>query len=89
MDNLERLYFKQDEIAASGRKPVTTELCGHKVLHYVYSFGSRAYEILEEYGVNAYYSNVDDEEAGYRMRDLYLGKIVEVPDLYKNSGEAW
>lgn len=75
----DRLYFKQAEIEASGRKPVTVELGGHKCLHYVFSFGARAYEILEEYGVNASYSNIDDEEAGYRMRSLHTGKDVKVP----------
>lgn len=78
---LDRLYFKQDEIEASGRKPTEVELGGHKVFHYVYSFGARAYEILEEYGVDASYSNIDDEEAGFRMRNLYLGEDVKVPKL--------
>lgn len=78
---MERLYFKQDEIAASGRKPVATEIHELKCSHYVYSFGARAYDILDDYGVTACYSNIDDEMAGYRFRDVHVGENVMVPKV--------
>lgn len=75
----DRAYFKQAEIAASGRKPVPVTVCGHAASHYVYSFGARAYEILDAFGVTALYSNVDDERAGWRTRNIFTGSAVEPP----------
>lgn len=78
---LDRAYFKQAEIAETGRKPVKTELSGHPCSHYVYSFGARAYEILDDFGITVSYSNVDDEPAGYRLRNILTGSDVRLPQL--------
>lgn len=77
----ERAYFRQAEISASGRRPVSVTLCGHDADHYVYDFGARAYEILREFGVTAAYSNIDDEQAGYRLRNIVLGPNVRPPEF--------
>lgn len=77
----DRAFFKQAEIAASGRKPAPVRICGHNASHYVFSFGARAYEILDEFGVTAFYSNIDDERAGWRTRNIFLGSAVEPPEL--------
>ena len=78
---VQRLYFKQDEIEATGRKPSSIEKHGLKCNHYVFSFGARAYDILDEYGVTCAYSNVDDISVGHDFRDVYVGKEVEVPKI--------
>lgn len=78
---IQRLYFKQDEIEATGRKPSSIEKHGLKCNHYVFSFGARAYDILDEYGVTCAYSNVDDISVGHDFRDVYVGKEVEVPKI--------
>lgn len=77
----ERLFFKQAELAGSGRKPVPVEIHGLKCSHYVFSFGARAYDILDDFGVTACYSNIDDELAGWRFRDVRTGKKITVPKL--------
>lgn len=78
---VQRLYFKQDEIEATGRKPASIEKHGQKCNHYVFSFGERAYDILDEYGVTCSYSNVNDISVGHDFRDVYVGKEVEVPKI--------
>lgn len=77
----ERAYFKQQELAASGRKPTPVKLYGHDASHYVFSFGARAYEVLDEFGVTVHYSNIDDETAGYRLRNVLTGADVQLPKL--------
>lgn len=78
----ERAYFKQAELEASGRKPAMTEQYGHRLRHYAFSFGARAYRILDEFGVTAGYSNIDDETAGWRLRDVRTGEDVTPPDVF-------
>lgn len=78
---LARAYFKHAEIAASGRKPVPTEFYGHPCSHYVFSFGARAYDISDEFGITMSYSNIDEVTAGYRLRDVGTGAGVTVPQL--------
>lgn len=76
-----RAYFKQDELAASGRKPVQTTVSGHVCSHYVFSFGARAYDVSDKFGITVSYSNIDDETAGYRLRNITLGKDVKPPKI--------
>ena len=78
---VQRLYFKQDEIEATGRKPASIEKHGQKCNHYVFSFGERAYDILDEYGVTCSYSNVNDISVGHDFRDVFIGKEVELPKI--------
>lgn len=77
----EKLFLGQDRIAADGRRPVQTELSGHSVSHYAFDFGETAYEISDEYGVTVSYSYVNDVNAGFRMRNLYTGENVKVPEI--------
>ena len=78
---VQRLYFKQDEIEAMGRKPASIEKHGQKCNHYVFSFGERAYDILDEYGVTCSYSNVNDISVGHDFRDVFIGEEVELPKI--------
>lgn len=78
---VQRLYFKQDEIEATGRKPASIEKHGQKCNHYVFSFGERAYDILDEYGVTCSYSNVNDISVGHDFRDVFIGEEVELPKI--------
>lgn len=77
----QRAFFKQEEIEQDGRKPVITEISGYRNRHYAFSFGARAYDILDEYGITVGYSNIDDEQAGYRLRNLHQGDSVTIPDI--------
>ena len=54
---------------------------GQKCNHYVFSFGERAYDILDEYGVTCSYSNVNDISVGHDFRDVFIGKEVELPKI--------
>lgn len=76
---LERAYFRQSEIAAANRKPVPVTLYDLKCSHYVFSFGARAYDISDDYGITFCYSNIGDEKAGWRLRDAGTGKKVRPP----------
>lgn len=80
---LERAYFKQSEITESGRKAVLTEICGYKCSHYSFSFGARAYDVLNEYGITIQYSNIDDVASGYRLRNIFTGINVKKPEFNK------
>lgn len=76
---LSELAAGQEEIEKDGRKPAATEYCGHPCSHYSFAFGERAYKILDEYGVTAEYSNLNDEEAGFRIRNVHVGEDVKAP----------
>lgn len=76
---LAELAIGQKEIESSGRKPVTVEVCEHPCSHYSFAFGERAYKVSDEYGVTIEYSNLSDEVAGFRLRNLKTGKNVKVP----------
>ena len=77
----ERAFFKQAEIASSGRKPVPVQICGNSCSHYVFSFGARAYDISDEFGVTVCYSNIDDEKAGWRLRQISIGSDLRPPQI--------
>ena len=75
----ERAYFMQDADWVSGRKPrLITD--SHPHLHYVYGIGDRALDVSEAYGVSIAYSDLKDQSAGFRLRYLYTGKDVDIPD---------
>lgn len=76
---LNRAYFGQDFIQAEGRAPVHIVNSGLKLSHYVYRFGELAYDVSEDYGVTVSYSNLKDEKAGYRTRNIKTGKSVKPP----------
>lgn len=78
---LDRAYFKQAEIEAAGRKPVTVKIYDNECNHYAFSFGARAYDIANGYGITVSYSNIDDEKAGWRLRDITTGKTVKPPKI--------
>lgn len=77
----ERAYFKQEELADSGRKAVHTEIRGFSCSHYVFSFGARAYDILDDFGITASYSNIDDEQAGWSLRGVNVGEKVQLNEI--------
>lgn len=76
---LSEIAIGQKEIEESGRKPLNTELRGHRCSHYSFAFGERAYKIADEFGVTVEYSNLADEEAGFRLRDIRTGAEVTAP----------
>lgn len=76
---LSELAVGQQEIEESGRKSVSVDLSGHPCSHYSFSFGERAYKISDEYGITVEYSNLKDEAAGFRLRNIQTGSDVKAP----------
>ena len=76
---LSEIAIGQKEIEESGRKPTCAEVRGHACSHYSFAFGERAYKIADEFGVTVEYSNLADEEAGFRLRDIRTGAEVTAP----------
>lgn len=76
---LSELTAGQEEIEKDGRKPVKIELCGHPCSHYAFAFGERAFRILDEFGITAEYSDIMNEPAGFRLRNIVCGEAVKAP----------
>lgn len=77
---LSELAVGQKEITESSRKPLPVEVSGHPCSHYSFAFGERAYKISDEFGVTIEYSNLKDEESGFRLRTIYTGADIIVPE---------
>ena len=75
---IERAYYYQDKIG--NKKPQRVEKEEDTYLHYVYGFGDKAWEVSEKYGVTTFFSNINNEEEGYHLRDILTGKDVEKPN---------
>ncbi len=75
----ERAYFMQDQSWVVDRKPRLIE-DAHPHFHYVYGIGDKALDVSQAYGVSIGYSDISDSSAGYRLRYLYTGEDVEIPD---------
>ena len=75
----ERAFFMQDAEWVKGRKPRLVQ-DGHPHYHYVYGIGDKALDVSEAYGVSIAYSDLKDLSAGFRLRYLYTGEEVELPD---------
>lgn len=72
-------YRAQDRIA--GRTPSQQIDCsGFMCDHYVFSFGEWAVDIAKDYGVTVEYSDINKEDEGYRLRDIYVGGAAQVPN---------
>lgn len=76
---LSELAAGQKEIEESGRKAVAVEVSGHPCSHYSFAFGERAYKVSDEYGITVEYSDLKDEEAGFRLRNIFTGADVKAP----------
>lgn len=77
---LSEIATGQKEIEESGRKPANVEVCGHPCSHYSFAFGERAYKISDEFGITIEYSNLTDEAAGFRLRNIIIGSGVKFPE---------
>lgn len=76
---LSELATGQKEIEESGRKPASVKVYDHPCSHYSFAFGERAYKVSDEYGITVEYSNINDEPAGFRLRNIVIGKDVKAP----------
>ena len=74
-----KAYLAQDEPWVKDRKPRLIE-DAHPHYHYVYGFGDKAADVSEKYGVTIGFSDLSDVPAGFRLRFLYTGADVEIPD---------
>ena len=75
----ENAYLHQGDEWVQGRKAKLVE-DSHPHLHYVYGFGDKALDVSEQYGVTIGWSDIKDVPAGFRLRDLTVGKDVELPE---------
>ena len=75
----ERAYFMQEEPWVKDRKPRLVE-DAHPHFHYTYGIGDKALDVSEAYGVSIGYSDIKDLSGGFRLRYLYTGKDVEIPE---------
>ena len=75
----ERAFFMQDAEWVKGRKPRLGQ-DAHPHYHYVYGIGDKALDVSEAYGVSIAYSDLKDLSAGFRLRYLYTGEEVDIPD---------
>ena len=75
---IERAYYYKDKIGT--KKPQRVEKEEDTYLHYVYGFGDKAWEVSEKYGVTTFFSNINNEEEGYHLRDILIGSDVEKPN---------
>ena len=69
----------QKEIEESGHKPVKTALYDHPCSHYSFRWGERAYKVSDEYGITVEYSDIKNEAAGFRLRNIETGAKVRPP----------
>lgn len=75
---VDRAYFYQAKIA--GEKPQEVEKHGYVCDHYMFGFGEKAVEIVKGYGITVDFNDVNDNDAAYHLRDIFLGKDVEKPE---------
>ena len=75
----ERAFFMQDAEWVKGRKPRLVQ-DAHPHYHYVYGIGDKALDVSDAYGVSITYSDLKDLSAGFRLRYLYTGEEVDIPD---------
>ena len=75
----ERAFFMQDAEWVKGRKPRLVQ-DAHPHYHYVYGIGDKALDVSEDFGVSIAYSDLKDLSAGFRLRYLYTGEEVDIPD---------
>lgn len=74
-----KAYLAQEEPWVKERKPRLIE-DAHPHYHYVYGFGDKAADVSGQYGVTIGFSDLSDVPAGFRLRFLYTGADVEIPD---------
>lgn len=77
---LSELSIGQEEIEKDGRKPIAVKVYELPCSHYSFAFGERAYQISDDYGITVSYSNLKDEEAGFRLRTLIVGEDIKIPE---------
>ena len=75
---IDKAYLCQDMI--ENKKPIRIEKENDTYLHYVKGFGDKAWEISEKYGVTTLYSDINNVEEGYHLRDILTGKEVDKPN---------
>ena len=74
---LERAYFYQDKII--GQKPQLIEKHGYRCNHYMFDFGEKAVDIIEEYKITSDFNDINNNDLSYHLRDILIGKNVEKP----------
>ena len=76
---VECAYLGKDRIDSRKSKPREIEKDGHPCYHYDFGFGEVAYDVSTQFGITTAYSNINDVDAGYHLRDILTGNDVEPP----------
>ena len=74
---VERAYYYQDKIGT--KKPTEIDKEYDIFLHYVYGFGEKAWEVSKKYGVTVSFSDINNVDEGYHLRDFNIGADVDKP----------
>lgn len=74
---VERAYYYQDKIGT--KKPTEIDKEYDIFLHYVYGFGEKAWEVSKKYGVTVAFSDINNVDEGYHLRDFNIGTDVDKP----------
>lgn len=74
---VERAYYYQDKIGT--KKPTEIDKEYDIFLHYVYGFGEKAWEVSKKYGVTVTFSDINNVDEGYHLRDFNIGADVDKP----------
>ena len=74
---VERAYYYQDKIGT--KKPTEIDKEYDIFLHYVYGFGEKAWEVSKKYGVTVAFSDINNVDEGYHLRDFNIGADVDKP----------
>lgn len=75
----QRLYTGRNDIA--GKTPVAVENAGFRCSRYNFSFGAKAYDISDDYGITVRFSDTDNAIAGYSLRNINAGANVKPPEF--------
>ena len=71
---VERAYYYQDRIG--NKKPTEIDKEYDVFLHYVFGFGEKAWEVSKKYGVTVSFSDINNVDEGYHLRDFNIGADV-------------
>ena len=74
---VERAYYYQDKIGT--KKPTEIDKEYDIFLHYVYGFGEKAWEVSKKYWVTVSFSDINNVDEGYHLRDFNIGADVDKP----------
>ncbi|MDO4488102.1 MAG: hypothetical protein Q4B67_03305 [Eubacteriales bacterium] len=71
------MYKGQEKLDGRGAQEI--EVGDLKCSHYCFGFGTLAFKVADDYGVTIEYNDIENEDDGFRLRELYKGSSVMLP----------